>query len=133
MKKILSILAISFSALMASGLTTAAPHQNDDRDQNSSRGMQGKHKHEFRGGANGDDIRVEKRRIREERGVQRLQQFRWQEGYVLPQHYRGNGYKVSYEDNNLAKPSRNEQWYKINNNFLLVNLESNTILRINEL
>jgi Ni/Co efflux regulator RcnB len=133
MKKILSILAISFSALMASGLTTAAPHQNDDRDQNSSRSMQGKHKHEFRGGANGDDMRVEKRRIREERGVQRLQQFRWQEGYVLPQHYRGNGYKVDYEDNNLAKPSRNEQWYKINNNFLLVNLESNTILRINEL
>jgi len=34
MKKILTILAISFSALMANSVTTAAPHDNDrDWDQ----------------------------------------------------------------------------------------------------
>ena len=35
--------------------------------------------------------------MRQERGVERLRQHRWQEGYVMPQHYRGNSYKVDYK------------------------------------
>ena len=126
MKKILSIIAISLSALIASGITTAAPHHDDDRG-NGPRGMQGKNKHENR---DRDDDRYEKRRMLEERGVQRLQQLKWEPGYVMPQHYRGNSYKVEYKDNNLPRPSRNEQWYKINNDYILLNTESNTIIRI---
>lgn len=128
MKKILSILAISFSALMASSITTAAPHHDDDRGFDKPRNEQGRHKREFR--AEDNDQWVEKRRMREERGVQRLQQLKWQEGYVMPQHYRGNSYKVDFKDSNLPRPSRNEQWYKINNSYILVNTESNTITRI---
>ncbi|WP_163121806.1 RcnB family protein [Acinetobacter portensis] len=127
MKKILSILAISFSALMASSLTAAAPHHDDDRGYNGPRDMQTKR--EYRDSEN-NDKRFEKRRMREERGVQRLQQLKWQEGYVMPQHYRGNSYKIDYKDNNLEKPSRNEQWYKINNSYILVNTDSNTITSI---
>lgn len=128
MKKILSILAISFSALMASSITTAAPHHDDERGFDKPRNEQGRHKREFR--AEDNDQWVEKRRMREERGVQRLQQLKWQEGYVMPQHYRGNSYKVDFKDSNLPRPSRNEQWYKINNSYILVNTESNTITRI---
>ena len=69
-------------------------------------------------------------KMREERGVERLKQHRWQAGYVMPQHYRGNGYKVDYKDNNLPKPGRNQQWYKINNDFILVNADDNSIIRI---
>lgn len=127
MKKILSILAISFSALMASSLSAAGPHDDDDRDYDGPRDMQTKR--EYRDSEN-NDKRFEKRRMREERGVQRLQQLKWQEGYVMPQHYRGNSYKVDYKDNNLEKPSRNEQWYKINNSYILVNTDSNTITSI---
>ena len=128
MKKILSILAISFSALMASSITTAAPHHDDERGFDKPRNEQGRHKREFR--AEDNNQWVEKRRMREERGVQRLQQLKWQEGYVMPQHYRGNSYKVDFKDSNLPRPSRNEQWYKINNSYILVNTESNTITRI---
>lgn len=70
------------------------------------------------------------RRERQERGVQRLKQHRWQMGYVMPQHYRGDGYKVEYREFNLPKPSRNQQWYKINNDFILVESDSNSIVRI---
>ena len=128
MKKILSILAISFSALMASSMTTAAPHHDDERGFDKPRNEQGRYKREFR--AEDNNQWVEKRRIREERGVQRLQQLKWQEGYVMPQHYRGNSYKVDFKDTNLPRPSSNEQWYKINNSYILVNTESNTITRI---
>ena len=74
--------------------------------------------------------RDRERRMRQERGVERLKQHRWQEGYVMPQHYRGNSYKVDYKNNNLPKPGRNEQWYKINNDYILVNSDDNSIVRI---
>ncbi|SDY56262.1 RcnB family protein [Acinetobacter kyonggiensis] len=128
MKKILTILAISFSALMANSVTTAAPHDNDrnwdqPRHQSENKGR------DFRD--NDDDERMQdKRRVREERGVKRLQQHKWQTGYVMPQHYRGNGYKVDYKEHDLPKPSRNQQWYKINNDYILVDTDSNNILRI---
>ena len=79
---------------------------------------------------NHGDNRQEERRMREERGVERLKQHRWQAGYVMPQHYRGNGYKVDYKDNQLPKPERNQQWYKINNDYILVNSDDHSIIRI---
>ena len=128
MKKILTILAISFSALMANSVTTAAPHDND-RDWDQPRHQSENKGRDFRD--NDDDERMQdKRRVREERGVKRLQQHKWQTGYVMPQHYRGNGYKVDYKEHDLPKPSRNQQWYKINNDYILVDTDSNNIVRI---
>ena len=128
MKKILTILAISFSALMANSVTTAAPHDND-RDWDQPRHQSDNRGRDFRD--NDDDERMQdKRRVREERGVKRLQQHKWQTGYVMPQHYRGNGYKVDYKSHDLPKPSRNQQWYKINNDYILVDTDSNNIVRI---
>ena len=77
-----------------------------------------------------DNDMQDKRRMREERGFKRLQQHKWQPGYVMPQHYRGNGYKVDYKSHDLPKPSRNQQWYKINNDYILVDTDSNNIVRI---
>jgi len=76
-----------------------------------------------------DSVR-EQRRMREERGVSRLKQHKWQTGYIMPQHYRGNGYKVEYESHDLPKPSRNQQWYKVNNDYLLVDSDKHSIIRI---
>ncbi|WP_407304921.1 RcnB family protein [Acinetobacter sp.] len=130
MKKILTILAISFSALMANSVTTAAPHETED----NHRSWDQPHHQQSNNGRNvrddDDDRMQDKRRGREERGVKRLQQHKWQTGYVMPQHYRGNGYKVDYKNHDLPKPSRNQQWYKINNDYILVDTDSNNILRI---
>ncbi|WP_445114542.1 RcnB family protein [Acinetobacter sp. WZC-1] len=124
MKKIAAILAISFSALMASHLAHAGPHHGQGPGQ---RGFDKKNYRDFQ--PNDDGIR-EQRREREERGVRRLQQHRWQTGYVMPQHYRGDRYKVDYKDSNLPRPSRNQQWYKINNDYILIDSESNNIVGI---
>ncbi|MEB3754516.1 RcnB family protein [Acinetobacter sp. MD2(2019)] len=72
----------------------------------------------------------ERRRQREELGFQRLKQMRWQKGYTMPQHYRGDSYKVDYVDVNLPKPGPNQQWYKINNDHLLIDLSNNSIVDI---
>ncbi|HEX5381997.1 MAG TPA: RcnB family protein [Acinetobacter sp.] len=128
MKKTMAILTISFSALMASSLSSAAPHF-DHRGDDHPRGNQGKGR-DFRDFDQDDERMQDKRRMREERGVKRLQQHQWQTGYVMPQHYRGNGYKVEYKEHNLPKPARNQQWYKINNDYILIDSGSNGILRI---
>lgn len=70
------------------------------------------------------------RRSREERGRKRLKQHEWRTGYTMPQHYRGNSYKVSYDKYDLPKPNRQQQWYKVNNDFILIDAVNNNILQI---
>lgn len=134
MKKIFIILILGSTTLFSSMGSFAGPHF--DRDDSRGGGWQSRNLErddDPRGnwqGRPGEENRDRERRMRQERGVERLKQHRWQAGYVMPQHYRGNSYKVDYKDNNLPKPGRNEQWYKINNDYILVNSDDNSIVRI---
>ena len=124
MKKFFIILVLGSTTLLSSMGSFAGPHFDRDDDSRGG-GWQGRNFDRP-----DDENRMRERRMREERGVERLKQHRWQAGYVMPQHYRGNGYKVDYKYNNLPRPGRNEQWYKINNDFFLVNSDDNSIIRI---
>lgn len=124
MKKFFIILVLGSTTLLSSMGSFAGPHFDRDDDSRGG-GWQGRNFDRP-----DDENRMRERRMREERGVERLKQHRWQAGYVMPQHYRGNGYKVDYKYNNLPRPGRNEQWYKINNDFILVNSDDNSIIRI---
>ena len=124
MKKFFIILVLGSTTLLSSMGSFAGPHFDRDDDLCGG-GWQGRNFDRP-----DDENRMRERRMREERGVERLKQHRWQAGYVMPQHYRGNGYKVDYKYNNLPRPGRNEQWYKINNDFILVNSDDNSIIRI---
>ena len=124
MKKFFIILVLGSTTLLSSMGSFAGPHFDRDDDSRGG-GWQGRNFDRP-----DDENRMRERRMREERGVERLKQHRWQAGYVMPQHYRGNGYKVDYKQNNLPKPGRNEQWYKINNDYILVNSDDNSIIRI---
>lgn len=62
----------------------------------------------------------------------RERKHRFKEGFVLPQHYRGNAYKVDYRQSNLTRPYNNQQWYKINDNYILLDTEKNRILQIKD-
>ena len=119
MKKILAIIAISLSTLLTAQISSAGPHFDDDNGFDRGKSDRGDRGRNHRDRGNDDDNIQEQRREREERGVKRLQQHKWQMGYVMPQHYRGNSYKVDYKEENLPKPSRNQQWYKINNDYIL--------------
>ena len=124
MKKFFIILVLGSTTLLSSMGSFAGPHFDRDDDSRGG-GWQGRNFDRP-----DDENRMRERRMREERGVERLKQHRWQAGYVMPQHYRGNGYKVDYKYNNLPRPGRNEQWYKINNDYILVNSDDNSIVRI---
>ena len=130
MKKILAIIAISLSTLLTAQISSAGPHFDDDNGFDRGKSDRGDRGRNHRDRGNDDDNIQEQRREREERGVKRLQQHKWQMGYVMQQHYRGNSYKVDYKDENLPKPSRNQQWYKINNDYILVDSDNNNIVNI---
>lgn len=120
MNKMLTAMTISISALLATNFATAAP--DDERRADKMRFEKAYY--------DADTDRREARRSREEHGVKRLQQMSWQPGYVMPQHYRGNRYKIEPKEYNLPKPDRNQQWYKINKDYVLVDLDSNSIVKI---
>lgn len=133
MKKLFTILALCITVLTTSMASFADPPfdrgHGPKGPKGGPRGEWNDRGHKFDRDDNGDRVRDE-RRMREERGFERLKQHRWQPYYVMPQHYRGNGYKVDYKDNNLPKPDRNQQWYKINNDYILVDTDSNSIVSI---
>ncbi|EPK8838392.1 RcnB family protein [Acinetobacter baumannii] len=133
MKKLFTILALCITVLTTSMASFADPPFDRGHGPKGAkggpRGEWNDRGHKFDRDDNGDRVRDE-RRMREERGFERLKQHRWQPGYAMPQHYRGNGYKVDYKDNNLPKPDRNQQWYKINNDYILVDTDSNSIVSI---
>lgn len=120
MKKILTTLAISLSALCFIPTSMAAPPHE-------------KHLDTLQFEEADEQTRKNKRRLREEMGFKRLKQHKWQEGYVMPQHYRGNRYKVDYSEHDLPKPNRQQQWYKINNDYVLIDSASNSIVSIKTL
>lgn len=134
MKKLFTILALCITVLTTSMASFADPPFDRGHGPKGPKGGGPRGEWNDRGpgfGRDHDDDRIrDERRMREERGFERLKQHRWQPGYVMPQHYRGNGYKVDYKDSNLPKPGRNQQWYKINNDYILVDTDSNSIVSI---
>ena len=134
MKKLFTILALCITVLTTSMASFADPPFDRGHGPKGPKGGGPRGEWNDRGpgfGRDHDDDRIrDERRMREERGFERLKLHRWQPGYVMPQHYRGNGYKVDYKDSNLPKPGRNQQWYKINNDYILVDTDSNSIVSI---
>lgn len=125
MQKILASVAISLSALMASSALTAAPQVEYFPETDTHTPSAYKHRDK----RHTEDAQY---RSHEQRGMKRLKQMKWQTGYVMPQHYRSDGYKVEYKDNDLPKPSRNQQWYKVNNHYILLNSDTNSIVKIQD-
>lgn len=55
----------------------------------------------------------------------------WRTGQVLPSQFDSKRYALSSrEARHLPKTAHNQQWYKINGDYVLVNERSNRILRI---
>lgn len=131
MKRFLITLIISFSTWLNFSVVFASPPRGYTDFGEKSDGdtvMYGSH-YDRRGPPKDmfEDLQ-ERRRQREELGFQRLRQMKWQKGYTMPQHYRGDSYKVDYSEYRLPRPERNQQWYKINNDYLLINSGNNVII-----
>lgn len=55
----------------------------------------------------------------------------WKVGQKVPSQYQTSNYKVDYSKHKkLHQPARNQQWFKVNNDYVLTNVISHSILKI---
>ena len=55
----------------------------------------------------------------------------WKPGHPVPSQYRGQNYKVDHSKyKKLNKPGKNEQWIKVNGDYVLTNVLNHNIIKI---
>ncbi|OTG66829.1 hypothetical protein B9T25_08575 [Acinetobacter sp. ANC 4470] len=55
----------------------------------------------------------------------------WKVGQKLPSQYHGQSYQVDHNQHKkLSKPGKNQQWIKVNGNYVLINVLNHNILKI---
>lgn len=107
MKKILSAIAISVSAMMAASTTFAAPEHSDNHKPSMQQHQTQKHSPKAQAKSN------------------------WKVGHQYPTQYRTATHKVDYKHSKkMSKPSRNQQWYKADGRYVLVNTLNHNILKV---
>ena len=122
MKKLLSAIAVSMSALMATSVMAAPNHHDDHRYQN-------KHHQPAQHWNNGKNNKHYDNSYNRYKAVNPSRD--WRRGQVLPREYSSSRYIVNYKNHrNLTKPGRNQEWYKINGDYVLVNVKNGKILSI---
>ena len=124
MKKVLTTIALSLSALMATSAMAAPDYRYDDRQRHQVASHQ-----DNRWDNNRYD---DNRRYQHNRYNQRVNPSRdWRSGQILPRQYSSSRFEVSHrEARRLPQVNRYQQWYKVNGDYVLVNERNNRIVRI---
>ena len=115
MKKVLTTIALSLSALMATSAMAAPDHRYDDHHRyNNAPSHQDKH---------WDNNRYDNKKVNPSRD--------WRVGQSFPRVFSSSSYRLSDRDaRRLPDTGRYQQWYKINGDYVLVNERTDRIVRI---
>lgn len=55
----------------------------------------------------------------------------WKAGQKLPSAYHSNAYKVDHQKyKKLSKPAKNQQWIKVNGDYVLTDIRNHSIIKI---
>lgn len=133
MKKVLTAIAISMSALLATSAMAAPNDYRDNNHQNSThpnaKWNNQSNDHRY----NGNDGRFD-RNDRDHKGYNNSSvnpSRQWRTGQTLPRQYNSSRYEVNGSTlKRLPKAGRNQQWYKISGDYVLINERNDKILKI---
>ncbi|MGE8559162.1 MULTISPECIES: RcnB family protein [unclassified Acinetobacter] len=116
MKKVLTTIALSLSALMATSAMAAPDHRYDDHQRyNHAPSHQDKRWD--------NNNRYDNKKVNPSRD--------WRAGQNFPRVFSSSSYKVSDRDaRRLPNTGRYQQWYKVNGDYVLVNERTDRIVRI---
>lgn len=120
MKKLMTALTLSLTALVASN-AMAGSYDHDQRWNQEHRYSQNdKYQQQNHRQWNNDQRRHQVNPSRD-----------WHKGNTLPRQYSSSRYQVHGSQlKRLPDASRNQQWYSINGDYVLVNEKNNKIVRI---
>lgn len=114
MKKFLTTIALSLSAMLATS-AMASPY-NDHQDQRYHQQSQNHWKNDHRDNRYNNRINPSRE---------------WRSGQALPHQFKSSRYVVNYKNyRQLPKPNRNQQWLKVNGDYVLINERNHRIVRI---
>ena len=121
MKKVLTAITLSLSALVATSTMAASHDYHQDRNDRYQQNHWD-HKNDNRWDNND----------RYDRNNYRVNPSReWRSGQYLPNQFNSSRYHVNYKNyRQLPKPGRYQQWYKVNGDYVLVNERNNRIIRV---
>lgn len=125
MKKILTTIALSLSALMATSAMAAPDHRYDDHQRYNHAPSKPVKQDDHRWDNNNryDHNRYDNKRVNPNRD--------WRAGQNFPRVFSSSSYKVSdREARRLPNTGRYQQWYKVNGDYVLVNERTDRIVRI---
>ncbi|MCH4248857.1 MAG: RcnB family protein [Acinetobacter populi] len=127
MKYLGSLLFVSLSLLPIQPIF-AAPQDGgrsfDQRNQSES---------DYKPQINRDDFRKprDQRRQDNDDPSRHHEKFYWKAGATLPEQYRSANHQIDYSNNpKLAPPTRYQQWIKVKNKYVLLNVITNTIIKV---
>lgn len=122
MKQVLTAITFSFSALIATS-AIAAPHDSHRDHNHRDQHHHWDHKNDHRWNNDNRDHNHGNNRVNPSR--------EWRSGQYLPSQFSSSRYHVNYKNyRQLPKPSKYQQWYKVNGDYVLVNERNNRIIRI---
>ena len=121
MKKILTTIALSLSALIATSAMAAPDHRYDDHQRyNHAPSHQD---NRWDNNNRYDHNRYDNKKVNPSRD--------WRAGQNFPRVFSSSSYKVSdREARRLPNTNRYQQWYKVNGDYVLVNERTDRIVRI---
>lgn len=123
MKKVLTAIAISMSALMATTAMAAPNDHRDDRHHPKANPQWNKDHRDSRA----NDHRFDKKAHSSSLNPSR----QWRTGQELPRQFASSRYEVNKNElRRLPKAGHNQQWLKINGDYVLVNERNDRILKI---
>ena len=127
MKKVLTAITLSIGAMLATS-AMAAPqdyrhHPNDRYNQDhryaaNHQNFKYSNNNRWNDRDRGNDHRINPSR-------------EWRSGQFLPSQFNSSRYVVNYKNyRQLPRPDRNQQWLKVNGDYVLVNQRNHRIIRI---
>ena len=137
MKKVIPILTLLLSTLTATSVMAGSPYDHSIDRQNHAvyqqKNMPNKYAPAPHKNDRYDDHRnqhnMSRHRDMSRKNIKPARD--WRAGQILPRQFDSHAYAVSYKDaSRLFKPNKNQQWLKINGDYVLINEHNNKIVRI---
>ena len=115
MKRTIQTLVVSISAVLISNLAMAAPH--DPAPHHSTA--------------------VQHHGVKQQQAVKPIPKktvqprHDWKAGHRIPAQYQAKNYQVNYKHSaKLSKPGKNQQWVKVNGDYVLINTQNYKVIKV---
>ena len=125
MNKIITSLVLSITAIITTNTIAAPTHERVEPSKQWHQQPQ-KNQHWQ------DERREHERRLEQQRSKHSVNPSRdWHVGQKLPHQFNHADYRMNqYQARHLPRSNKNQQWYKIKGDYVLVNERNNKIVRI---